>query len=274
MIVVDDKLFDEVLKSVRNVQVAGEVFDLLETVNVDVNSLNPHPSDEVKLWTTVMNFERRGDWLTHPFNTRFNGNTSPYVLMRLLNTYTQTNDLVYDPMCGSGTTAIECLAMKRRYVVSDVNPACALLTYSRLRPLFKIYDNIGIVGIEDARNVKYDEVAKFTFIHPPYAKLVEYSTRNDDISRLSLEEYFDVMESIYRRFTDYTEMLAIQIGDLKIDNRVVPLCELTYNILCRAGWRLLHKYIKIQHNTTFGKFVLSKSPPVLTHEIVYVMTIK
>lgn len=41
----------------------------------------------------------------------------------LINTYTLPDELVLDPFCGSGTTALACVNTGRRYVCGDLNPA-------------------------------------------------------------------------------------------------------------------------------------------------------
>ena len=46
----------------------------------------------------------------------------------MISQYTKEKDLVIDPMCGSGTTALEAGILKRRCAVNDVNPLSVLIS--------------------------------------------------------------------------------------------------------------------------------------------------
>ena len=76
--------------------------------------------------TSIWSFKDRGDWATHKGDYR--GNCSPYVLRNLLLKYTQENDLVLDPFCGSGTTLIECKLLKRHAIGLDINSNAIMLS--------------------------------------------------------------------------------------------------------------------------------------------------
>ncbi|MBN2267768.1 MAG: hypothetical protein JW725_05535, partial [Candidatus Babeliaceae bacterium] len=65
-------------------------------------------------------------YLTHSI-FRFFGKFPPPVARELISRYTKMGDMVFDPMCGSGTTALECLLMDRKVVCSDVSVLSELL---------------------------------------------------------------------------------------------------------------------------------------------------
>ncbi len=65
-------------------------------------------------------------YLTHSI-FRFFGKFPPPVARCLISRYTKRGDMVFDPMCGSGTTALECLLMDRKVVCSDVSILSELL---------------------------------------------------------------------------------------------------------------------------------------------------
>ncbi|HNX82687.1 MAG TPA: DNA methyltransferase [Candidatus Omnitrophota bacterium] len=65
-------------------------------------------------------------YLTHSI-FRFFGKFPPPVARGLISRYTKIGDMVFDPMCGSGTTALECLLMDRKVVCSDVSVLSELL---------------------------------------------------------------------------------------------------------------------------------------------------
>ena len=52
----------------------------------------------------------------------FTGRTFPHVIRKLVQLYSDTDDLVYDPMLGSGTTLYEAFMLGRRVTGADLNP--------------------------------------------------------------------------------------------------------------------------------------------------------
>lgn len=46
---------------------------------------------------------------------------------------TKPGDIVFDPMCGSGTTGAVCMTLGRKAVLSDINPEYISMTKERLQ---------------------------------------------------------------------------------------------------------------------------------------------
>lgn len=86
------------------------------------------------------------------------GATPSWVVWQLLGRYTRPNDLVVDPMCGSGTTIDVARDLGRRALGYDLAPA---------RPdIFRA----------DARRLPLeDSKADFVFVDPPYSTHIDYS---------------------------------------------------------------------------------------------------
>ena len=86
------------------------------------------------------------------------GATPSWVIWQLLQRYTRENDVVLDPMCGSGTTLDVCEDTGRRGVGFDLAPS---------RP---------DIRQADARHIPLpDASSDFVFIDPPYSTHVDYS---------------------------------------------------------------------------------------------------
>ncbi|HYE61232.1 MAG TPA: DNA methyltransferase [Phycisphaerales bacterium] len=86
------------------------------------------------------------------------GATPSWVIWQLLQRYTRENDVVVDPMCGSGTTLDVCEDTGRKGVGFDLAPS---------RP---------DIRQADARRIPVpDASADFVFIDPPYSTHVDYS---------------------------------------------------------------------------------------------------
>ena len=64
---------------------------------------------------------------------RYFGKFPPPIATHLIGTTTAVGDLVIDPMCGSGTTGVECLLHNRRAALFDVNPLSLLLARAKTR---------------------------------------------------------------------------------------------------------------------------------------------
>ncbi len=112
---------------------------------------------------------------------RFEGATPAYIIWNLLSRYTKQNDLVVDPMCGSGTTIDVSRDLKRRALGYDIHPV--------RKDIFRA----------DAKKLPLeDEKADFVFIDPPYSDHIKYSDEKECIGRLSAnsEEYYSAMNSV------------------------------------------------------------------------------
>jgi DNA modification methylase len=86
------------------------------------------------------------------------GATPSWVIWQLLQRYTRENDLVVDPMVGSGTTIDVCRDLKRKVLGYDLAPSREGIIRNDARKL----------PVEDGK-------ADFVFIDPPYSTHVDYS---------------------------------------------------------------------------------------------------
>ncbi|MBT4326345.1 MAG: hypothetical protein HOD60_05475 [Candidatus Nitrosopelagicus sp.] len=59
----------------------------------------------------------------HPYSAKF----IPQIANNLIKIISNENDVVLDPFCGSGTTALECLLEKRNSVNTDLNPLSKII---------------------------------------------------------------------------------------------------------------------------------------------------
>ncbi|HEU4904865.1 MAG TPA: DNA methyltransferase [Solirubrobacterales bacterium] len=72
-------------------------------------------------------------YLTHGL-FRYAGKVPPPLVAFLLDNHSSQGDLVVDPMCGGGTTAIEAVSSDREAVSFDVNPVARLVTEAVASP--------------------------------------------------------------------------------------------------------------------------------------------
>ena len=53
-------------------------------------------------------------------------------ISRIINTFTNEGDLVYDPFMGTGSTALACLKNKRKYIGSELSKQIYDISMERL----------------------------------------------------------------------------------------------------------------------------------------------
>ena len=80
----------------------------------------------IEAWTAEGS-NRDLSYATHSI-FRFFGKFPPPIATHLILRHTSENGLVADPMCGCGTTGVECVLLNRRSILFDVNPLSLLLS--------------------------------------------------------------------------------------------------------------------------------------------------
>ena len=207
--------------------------------------------------TTLWDFPERGNWATHKPNYR--GNFAPQVARNLILMYSQENELILDPMVGSGTTLIEAKLLHRNAIGFDINTNAIDISNDRLKFKFES-GNEQVVEKGDVRNLYSikDSSIDLIITHPPYFDLVKYSNGEnpDDLSsqknipgflyelRKGIVELFRVLKP--------NHYCAILIGDTRKGQHFIPLSHYVLQIFLQEGFVLKEEIIKTQHNTRKG----------------------
>lgn len=87
----------------------------------------------VEVWTAI-GTNKQMAYSTHGI-FRYFGKFPPPIATHLISTYTQKQDVVLDPMSGSGTTGVEAVLSGRRCVLNDISPLSILLARVKTRHL-------------------------------------------------------------------------------------------------------------------------------------------
>lgn len=80
----------------------------------------------------------RSVWSFTPESARKVGHPAPFPVElphRLIQLYTYSNDIVFDPFMGSGTTALAAIQSKRHYLGCEIDPAYITLAHQRIQSL-------------------------------------------------------------------------------------------------------------------------------------------
>jgi DNA modification methylase len=131
----------------------------------------------------------------------YKGATPSYVIWNLLERYTRENDVVVDPMCGSGTTLDVCSDMKRKGLGFDVAPF-----------------REDIVQCDSRKLPLADGSVDFFFMDPPYSNHIRYSGKPECIGELDsrTESYYVAMNQVIQeafRVLKNRRYFAIYVSD-------------------------------------------------------------
>lgn len=100
--------------------------DSVQIVSTRPNWKTEYVSDFTNYPTTVLEFSQGNNHTTHP-------NEKPLNLFEyLIRTYTLEGELVFDPTCGSGTTALASVNTGRNFICSDFTPEYVDIANERL----------------------------------------------------------------------------------------------------------------------------------------------
>ncbi|MCX5915050.1 MAG: DNA methyltransferase [Deltaproteobacteria bacterium] len=72
--------------------------------------------------------------LTHRLY-RYPASMSPMITRALIEKYSNRGDLLLDPFCGGGTSAVEALGLGRKIICSDISPFACFITRAKATPL-------------------------------------------------------------------------------------------------------------------------------------------
>ena len=225
---------------------------------------------------TIWSFKDRGTWATH--NGNYRGNCSPYIPRNLILKYTNENDIILDPFCGSGTTLIESKLLKRHSIGIDINENALKMTNSRINFNYNnsYYPKLIKANSCDLTQIITNNRVDFIFAHPPYADIIKYSNNlKHDISLLSVNDFLIQMELFSKecfRILKPNKYCAILIGDIRRNTNIIPLGSLIMNIFIKSGFTLKEIIIKEQHNCKMTPYWQNKKTSfyLLAHEYIYI----
>lgn len=162
--------------------------------NGKFSEIQPPDSLQVyNLWNFHSNDDRYG--MDYP------GRIPGQIVENMLYYYTKPFDVIVDPFGGGGTTLDVCKAMSRRYRVYDLKP---------VRDDIKQHDiTTGFPAEAKGCNL--------IFLDPPYwsQKQGEYSADGTNLANLSLDEFYQALDSLFGSATERLAMsgyIALIIG--------------------------------------------------------------
>ena len=205
---------------------------------------------------TIWDFEDRGDYAGHK---DFVSNCSPQVVEQCVLRLTEKDDLILDPMAGSGTALDVFHILGRRCIGFDIKPT---------RPDIRLNDS-QTLPLES-------ESIDMVFIHPPYWNLITYTNAEEnlpDLSRAStFEEYLNMLKQVFQecfRVLKPEKYMCVLLGDMIREGRFIPICRKATNLAEEIGFTDCGFAVKIAHGE-----VSRKKSGVIFAELAYTENLK
>jgi len=186
----------------------------------------------------------------------YHGNFIPQIPRQLILRYTKSNDVVFDPFVGSGTTAYEAESLGRHFIGIDIQPE--LIKHIKSKVDNKNYfaeliagdstDQKTFSGIAEILNKKGRKNIQLAILHPPYADIIKFSNNNKDLSNAkSLNDFlrsFSLVINNTLSLLEKNRYLAIVMGDKYTQGKWIPLGFYCLNEAQKLGLTLKSIIIK------------------------------
>lgn len=173
--------------------------------------------------TTLWDFPRQSYGRTQKGDNKYAGVTPAELIWNLVWRYTEPDDLVVDPMCGSGTTLDVCKEESRRAICHDISPPIGR------KDIIK----------NDARKIPLESNSvDLVFVDSPYGDNIKYNNEPANIGNISSESklFYDELEKVMtecHRILKSGKVLGWLIGDQWVKKRFTPVGFEVYNRLCK-----------------------------------------
>ncbi len=171
---------------------------------------------------------------------RYWGRRPWYVIRPLIQKYSKENDLILDSFCGSGTTIIESLILKRRAIGFDLNPMSKFLTETTIE-----YVDISDLmdGYEELRKKVEGDINALYKLNPENIEISNWYPEDYlPISHYSVMKPTKVEELFSRRNLAATAILFEGINGSSADNKVINLLKLAFTASLAQFTKMIRDY--------------------------------
>lgn len=197
----------------------------------------------------------------------YHGNYIPQLATQLLTRYSKKDDVVLDLFLGSGTTAIEAARLGRRCIGVELKPELVEYVRGKIKPelldsrIQLLQGNSAapetVQQIHETLGCMRADAAHLLILHPPYADIIKFSDRPDDLSNApTTEAFLDGFELIARRGYELLapgRFAALIIGDKYANGELVPLGFWCMERMNRAGFKTKAIIVKNIEGNEKGK---------------------
>ncbi|MCL4297234.1 MAG: hypothetical protein KJ077_15970 [Anaerolineae bacterium] len=197
----------------------------------------------------------------------YHGNYIPQIATQLLTRYSKKDEIVLDMFLGSGTTAVEAARLDRRCLGVELKPELVEYVRGKIRPdllesrIRLLQGNSAApetVGrITETFQAMQADAAHLLILHPPYADIIKFSDRPDDLSNApTTAAFLDGFEIVARNGYELLapgRFAALIIGDKYANGELVPLGFWCMERMNRAGFKTKAIIVKNIEGNEKGK---------------------
>lgn len=253
----------EILKKVDLRVIDGNVVRKTKSYNdIDLNNWKDYEYVETG---TLWNMSSRAKGSGHKFD--YHGNYIPQIATQLYTRFTKPGDVVLDLFLGSGTSAIEAVNMGRKCIGVELKPEMTKyvkekFTNEQLRESVEIINGDSSssdiqTNIDKSLAMFKQEKAQLLVLHPPYADIIKFSDKQEDLSNCSSTEHFlQMFKSVAQNGYDKLEKgryAALIIGDKYTKGELVPLSYLCMQQMNEIGFKTKSIVVKNIEGNEIGK---------------------
>jgi methylase of polypeptide subunit release factors len=197
----------------------------------------------------------------------YHGNYIPQIATQLLTRYSKKDEIVLDLFLGSGTTAIEAARLSRRCLGVELKPELVEYVRGKIKPEL-LESRIRLLQgdsaapetvsrIAETLRAMRADVAHLLILHPPYADIIKFSDRPDDLSNApTTAAFLDGFEAVARNgyaLLAPGRFAALIIGDKYANGELVPLGFWCMERMNRAGFKTKAIIVKNIEGNEKGK---------------------
>lgn len=197
----------------------------------------------------------------------YHGNYIPQLATQLLTRYSKKDEIVLDLFLGSGTTAIEAARLNRRCIGVELKPDLVEYVRGKLKPdlldsrVHLLQGNSTapetVRQIHQTLGCMQADAAHLLILHPPYADIIHFSDRPDDLSNApTTATFLDGFEQVARHGYDLLapgRFAALIIGDKYANGELVPLGFWCMERMNRVGFKTKAIIVKNIEGNEKGK---------------------
>lgn len=208
-------------------------------------------------------FPRRSSQGNHKFD--YHGSFIPQVATQVFTRYTRRDEIVLDLFLGSGTSAIEAERLGRRCIGVELKEELVQHVSAKISPDI-LGDRIRLI-CGDSRSIESEvrtqmvqmerAYAQLLVLHPPYADIIKFSNRPDDLSNAGdVEKFLDMFEDVARtgyRLLEPGRFAVLVIGDAYKHGQLIPLSFYCMDRMNRVGFKNKAICIKNIEGNEIGK---------------------
>lgn len=197
----------------------------------------------------------------------YHGNYIPQLATQLLTRYSKKDEIALDLFLGSGTTAIEAARLGRRCIGVELKPELVEYVRGKIKPelldsrIQLLQGNSAapetVRQINETLGCMQADAAHLLILHPPYADIIKFSDRPDDLSNApTTATFLDGFEAVARHGYGLLapgRFAALIIGDKYANGELVPLGFWCMERMNRAGFKTKAIIVKNIEGNEKGK---------------------